>query len=47
MVNPQPAIDFAKLIHALTIELNNDCGHLGPGYEIEKVNQTINEFLEK
>ncbi|MCL5028072.1 MAG: alpha/beta fold hydrolase [Bacteroidetes bacterium] len=47
MVDPQPAIDFAKLIHAQTIELNNDCGHLGPGCEIEKVNKTINEFLEK
>ncbi len=47
MANPQPAIDFAKLINAQTLELNNDCGHLGPGCEMEKVEKTINAFLEK
>ena len=47
MVNPEPAIDFAKLIGAKTLELNNDCGHLGPGCEIEKVEKAVNDFLEK
>ncbi len=47
MVNPNPAIEFAKLIHAQTLELNNNCGHLGPGCEMEKVEKAINEFLEK
>ena len=46
MVNPNPAIQFAKLIHAETFELNNDCGHLGPGCEIDTVNKVINKFLE-
>ncbi len=47
MVNPHPAIEFAKLIHAQNIELNNNCGHLGPGCEIGKVERVVNEFLEK
>ncbi len=47
MVNPLPAIEFARLIHAETFELNNDCGHLGPGCEIDTVDQVINKFLEE
>ena len=47
MVNPHPAIEFAKLIHAQTIELNNNWGHLGPGCEMERVEKAVNEFLEK
>ncbi len=46
MVNPMAAIKFAKLINAKTLELNNDCGHLGPDCAINKVNKTINDFLE-
>lgn len=47
MVNPAPAIVFAKMINAKTLELNNDCGHLGPGCEMEKVNKAVNEFLDE
>jgi len=47
MVNPNPAIEFAKLIHAKTLELNNNCGHLGPGCEMNKVQKAVNEFLDK
>ena len=47
MVNPIPALDFAKLIHARTLELTSDCGHLAPGCEAQKVNATIAKFLEK
>lgn len=47
MVNPHPAIEFAKLIDAKTLVLNNDCGHLGPGCEADIVDKAINEFLEK
>ncbi len=47
MVNPNPAIRFVKLIHAQSFELNNDCGHLGPGCETDKVDRAINEFLEE
>ncbi len=47
MANPLPAIEFAKLINAESLELNNDCGHLGPGCEMEKVEKAINDFLER
>ena len=45
MVNPHPAMDFAKLINANTLALDNDCGHFGAGCEMEKVNTKINKFL--
>ena len=45
MVNPNPAIEFAKLIHAQTVELDNDCGHLAPGCEMKKVEKAVNKFL--
>ena len=47
MVNPTAAIAFGKLINAKTIELNNDCGHLGPGCEMGRVNKIVNEFLSE
>ncbi len=47
MVNPHPAINFAKLIHAKLLELNNDCGHLGPFCQADTVDKVINDFLEK
>lgn len=47
MVNPGPALDFAKLIHAQMLELASDCGHLSPGCEEQKMNAAIQEFLEK
>ncbi len=47
MVNPNPAIGFAKLIHAQTLELNNNCGHLAPGCEMEKVEKAVNKFLSE
>jgi len=28
MVNPQPALAFARLLQAQTLELESDCGHL-------------------
>jgi homoserine acetyltransferase len=45
MVNPIPALDFARLIHAQTLELTSDCGHLSPGCEEQKMNSAIREFL--
>ncbi len=45
MVNPHPAMAFAKLIGAKTLILNNDCGHLGPTCESARVDSTINSFL--
>jgi homoserine O-acetyltransferase len=45
MVNPHPAMDFAKLINAKIIELDNNCGHLGVGCEMRKINIVIIKFL--
>ncbi len=45
IVNPQPAIEFAKLINAQVLKLNNDCGHLAPSCEMQKVVNTIENFL--
>jgi homoserine O-acetyltransferase len=45
MVNPQPAIDFAGLLHCHTFELKSDCGHLAPGCEQAALAPAIAEFL--
>jgi homoserine O-acetyltransferase len=47
MVNPTPALDFAKLIHARVFELTSDCGHLAPGCEESKMTPAIQEFLAR
>ncbi len=47
MVNPHPAMAFAKLIQAKTLILNNDWGHLGPTRDAVKVNKAINSFLSE
>lgn len=47
MVNPGPALHFAKLINAKVYKINNDCGHLGVGCDQQNVNMTINRFLDK
>ena len=46
-VNPAPALEFAHLLHARTLELDSDCGHLSPGCESQKVNPAVAEFLEE
>ncbi len=46
MVNPQPALDFAPLIHARTLILESDCGHLSPGCESAKLYPAVRGFLE-
>jgi homoserine O-acetyltransferase len=45
MVNPQPALDFAKLIHARVFELTSDCGHLATGCESARLYPAVNAFL--
>ena len=45
MVNPIPALAFAKLIHAQTLVLTSDCGHMAPGCELAKVAPLIDAFL--
>ena len=45
MVNPLPALGFAKLIHAQTLLLESDCGHMSPGCESAKMDPVIEQFL--
>lgn len=46
MVNPTSAIQFADLIHAQKIVLDDPCGHLGIGCNLKKVAEMIANFLE-
>jgi homoserine O-acetyltransferase len=46
MVNPTPALDFAKLIHAQVFELTSDCGHLANSCESAGMFPAIQKFLE-
>ncbi len=46
MVNPGPALAFAKALKAPAVELATDCGHLAPGCEQEKVSRAIARFLQ-
>jgi len=46
MVNPHPALEFAKLIKARTLELNGNCGHTSPACDMTKVGAEITAFLE-
>ncbi len=45
MVNPIPALAFAKLIHAQSVVLTSDCGHMAPGCEMDRVSPVIDQFL--
>jgi len=45
MVNPLPAAKLAGYLHANLLELDTDCGHIGPGCEGEKVKEAIKKFL--
>jgi homoserine O-acetyltransferase len=47
VVTPGPAIEFAKLLGAPVVKLENDCGHLAPGCEPERVNGAVAGFLER
>lgn len=43
--NPGPALEFARLVHAQTLELHGDCGHVAPFCEVDKVRPVIESFL--
>lgn len=45
MVNPGPALEFAPLIHARTLVLDSDCGHLSPGCQADRMYPVVREFL--
>jgi homoserine O-acetyltransferase len=44
-VVPGPALAFARLLHARTLELDSDCGHAAFQCEAAKVGTAIAEFL--
>jgi homoserine O-acetyltransferase len=46
MVNPAPALDFARLIGAKTFVLDGDCGHIDFGCEASKLNPVVRAFLD-
>jgi hypothetical protein len=46
-VTPEPARKFAALLHAPILELDSDCGHLGPSCEDAKVSAVVAAFLQK
>lgn len=45
VVTPVPALDFAQLLHAPSLVLESDCGHLAPSCESRRVNQAVANFL--
>mgnify|MGYP001227083457 CR=1 FL=1 len=47
MVNPTPALEFARLTHAHLLELTGDCGHLANGCEADKLNPAVAAVLGK
>jgi homoserine O-acetyltransferase len=46
MVNPESALNFAKLIGAKIFELEGDCGHLATGCESARLNPAVRAFLD-
>jgi homoserine O-acetyltransferase/O-succinyltransferase len=47
VVTPEPAREFAGLLHAPILELDSDCGHLAPSCEDAKVNAAVAAFLKQ
>jgi homoserine O-acetyltransferase len=47
VVTPGPALDFARRLHAETLELDDNCGHLAPNCEETKVASAVRRFLER
>ena len=45
MVNPQPALAFARLLQAPTLELDSDCGHLITTCENQRIAASVARFL--
>jgi homoserine O-acetyltransferase/O-succinyltransferase len=45
MVNPQPALAFARLLQASTLELDSDCGHVVTSCEGRKIGVAVAKFL--
>ena len=45
MVNPTPALELARTLHAEVVELSGDCGHLEPGCDKVEAAPKVREFL--
>ncbi len=45
MVNPHPALRFARLLGADVLILGSDCGHIATGCEAKKLNPAVAAFL--
>jgi homoserine O-acetyltransferase/O-succinyltransferase len=46
VVTPGPAVEFAKLLRAKLLVLDNDCGHNAPWCEQQRVNKAVADFLD-
>lgn len=46
MVNPQPALAFARFIDAKTLILQGDCGHIATDCEAARLGAATRDFLE-
>ena len=46
MVNPQPALDFARMIGARTLVLESDCGHMAVACESSTLDPQVRAFLD-
>jgi homoserine acetyltransferase len=47
MVNPTPALGFARMLGASTMELDSDCGHVVTDCEQTKIGTAIAQFLAR
>jgi homoserine O-acetyltransferase len=47
LVTPEPALQFARMVKAQTLILENDCGHLGPSCEHDRYAAAVKQFLEE
>jgi len=47
LLNPHPALEFAKAANAKTLLLKNDCGHLAVGCELDLCRTEIQKFLNE
>ncbi len=47
LVHKAPAIEFAGMINAELVVLDNNCGHLAPGCELERTSKLIDDFFNE
>ena len=45
IVRPEPAMDLADLLGCEIIILDNDCGHLAIGCEMERCSEIVHQFF--